>query len=273
MQWSAENRLATSSWLAEQFDRCTAAVPAPTCIGRVEEIERVIGRLGLHRHMDCPPYAQVMFQGFEEGAGIRHPEYHLASDIALLYSLFLDSEQLSTDHSEHSQSLGRSVILTCFNLLEAFITGLAAAFVYENPNAPRDTIQQLKGFGADGRYLNFRLDEKYERFPTLITGKSGWKIDQPPFLDLFGRVKDQRNAMTHPSMPFHPGDKKRTENESRFHDITLDGVREVVNLTSEGICRVWQFVHGNPKPSWLGLRQENDRFPHVKVKLASGEVA
>jgi len=267
VQWNAENRLTTSSWLAEQFDRCIAAVPKATCIGRVGEIECAIGTLGLRRHMDCPPYAQVMFQGFEEGAGIRHPEYHLASDMALLYNLFLDSEQLGT-HFEHSQSLGRNVILTCFNLLEAFITGLAATFVWENPNAPRDAIQQLKGFGADGRYLNLRLDEKFEGYPALIAGKSGWSINQPPFEDLFARVKSQRNAMTHPSMPFQPADKARIQNESRFHDITLDGVREIVGLTGDAICRVWQFVHGKPKPSWLRLRQEDGRFPHVKFKLA-----
>ncbi len=271
MQWNPESRLATSFWLAEQFDRCTQAVPNTTCIGRVFEVERAIGTLRLRQYMDCPPYAQVLFQGFW-GAGIRHPEYHLASDMALLYNLFLDSEILGKDHSEHSQSLGRSVILTCFNLLEAFITGLATAFVYENPNATRDTIQQLKGFGADGRYLNLRLDEKFERYPALIAGKSGWSINQPPFEDLFARVKAQRNAMTHPSMPFQPADKARIQNESRFHDITLDGVREIVGLTSDAICRVWQFVHGKPKPSWLWLREEDGRFPRVKFKLATKEV-
>jgi hypothetical protein len=185
----------------------------------------------------------------------------------------LDSEQLDKNGSEHSQSLGRSVILTCFNLLEAFITGLATSFVYENPNAPREILQKLKGVDPNGGYLNWRLDEKYERFPTLITGKSGWSINHPSFQKLFASVKAQRNAMTHPSMPFQATDKARIQNEARFHDITLDGVREIVGLTSDAICRVWQFVHGKTKPSWLRLRQEDGRFPHVMFKLASNESA
>jgi hypothetical protein len=270
--WDSHDLEKIIAWLAPRYDEMRNAFPNAFCIGRVSEVEQAIGLLGHRRVMDCPPYAQVLLQGFE-GVGIRHPEYHLASDIALLYNLFLDAEQLSTNHSEHRQSLGRSVMLTCFNLLEAFITGLAAAFAYENPQAPRDTIQQLKGIGRDGLYLDLRLDQKFELFPTLIVGKSGWNITQPPFPELFARVKVQRNAMTHPSMPFQPADKPRIQNESRFHDITLDGVREVVDLTSEAICRVWQFVHGKPKPSWLRQRQEDGRFPHVKFKLAPNEGA
>jgi len=108
--------------------------------------------------MDCPPYAQILLQGFS-GAAIRHPEYHLASDLALLYNLFLDMEalndealsQLKVHCSEHSQSLARSVILTCFNLLESFASGLAAAFLINNPNVLEDVVQQLKGRKPNGR--------------------------------------------------------------------------------------------------------------------------
>ena len=278
--WNPENLYNTSSWLAGQFDKCVKAAPNVYCIGRVHEVEEKIGRLGIRQLTDCPPYAQIVVQGVF-GAGFRHPEYHLARDLALLYNLFLDSCDLMDEaqrlgkihHSQNSQSLGRSVIQTCFSLLEAFITGLASAFVYENPNAPQRTLDLLKGIGPDGRYLkpSLKLHEKFARFPALITGRPNLDISQPPFRDLFGSYKKQRNAFAHPSMPFHAEDGYGVQNEARFHDITLDGVRETVILTCDAIGVVWKMIYGKPQPSWLPLLQSNGRFPGVDAKLAAVE--
>jgi hypothetical protein len=224
--------------------------------------------------MECPPYAQVVLQGFH-GAGIRHPEYHLATDLALLFNLFLDSETLMTSGkvgakshmSEHSQSLGRSVILACFNLLEAYITGLAAAHLHVHPETPPESAQKLRGLSSKGRYVDLRLEQKYIEFLPLIIGGPWLDADNPPFRELFSKCKLQRNALAHPSMPVHSEDDRRIQNEFLFHDITIQGVSEVVDLTLDAVCRVWNLVHGKPKPRWLRLRQKDGHFPHVSASL------
>ena len=137
-------------WFARQFDAWQASGFGSFDLGRVGKFEKEVGPLAFRKHIDCPPYAQILLQGFY-GAAIRHPEYHLATDLALLYNLFLDSQSMMEEaelkkqlhNSEHNQSLGRSVILTCFfNLLESFVSGLAVAFLMENPNAPADAVKK-----------------------------------------------------------------------------------------------------------------------------------
>ena len=149
------------------------------------------------------------------------------------------------------------------------MAGLASAHLHENHNISTSTLKQLKGTALGGNYL--RLDQKFELFPALITGKPKVNLAQPPFRDLFGRYKQQRNAFAHPSIPFHAQNEYGVLNEARFHDITLDGVRETVKLTCEAIGIVWKMVYGKPRPSWLPELQEDGRFPNVNVKLVAFE--
>lgn len=68
-------------------------------------------------------------------------------------------------------------------------------------------------------------------------------------------------------MPVHSEDDRRIQNEFHFHDITLQGVRETTNLTLDAVCRVWNLVHGELKPTWLRQPQKDGRFPHVSASL------
>lgn len=274
LEWKSESLLPTTVWLAGKYDECSQAAPNVYCIGRLYEVEERIGFLSIRRHGDYPPYAQVIVQGFI-GAGFRHPEYHLASDLALLYNLFLDSwtimdaaQALGKVHcSQTSQSLGRVVVITCYNLLEAFMDGLVAVFLHENPDAPERIKDRLNGKEADGKYRKLEVKEKFEHFIADITGGPNLDVSQPPFRDLLGKYKWRRNAFVHPSMPHHARDKYRIDRETGFHDITLEGVRETVDMTLDAISVVWQRVHGKPQPSWLPKRESDGRFCRVNVKL------
>src|SRR5262249_41910105 len=150
LQWKRNKLPSLVTWFAARFDEWQGDNFGLLDLGRVHEVERAIGLLGHRRIMDCPAYAQLLLQGFH-GAAVRHPEYHLGRDLALLYNLFLDSESILEEaqrlkrphNSEYSQSLGRSTILTCFNLLESFVSGLAAQFLLENPHASEDIKKKL----------------------------------------------------------------------------------------------------------------------------------
>lgn len=134
---------------------------------------------------------------------------------------------------------------------------------------PAEAAQKLRGLSSKGKYVDLRLEQKYTEFLPLITGHPWVDADKPPFSELFGKCKLQRNALAHPSMPVHSEDDRRVQNEFHFHDITIQGVSEVVDLTIDAVSRVWNLVHAKPKPSWLKLRQKDGRFPHVSASLSS----
>ena len=118
LNWKRSSLASTTAWFAQQFNAWKETGFGVFDVGRVHDVEQKIGPLSFRNRMDCPPYAQILLQGFSEPA-VRHPEYHLASDMALLFNLFLDSEKLSEEakrlkqlhNTEHNQSLARSVIL------------------------------------------------------------------------------------------------------------------------------------------------------------------
>lgn len=244
-------------------------------LGRVHEFEREVGRLGFKRIMDCPPYAELLLQGFS-GAAVRHPEYHLSRDLALLFNLFLDSQEILDQalkerrihSSEHNQSLGRSVILTCFNLLESFTSGLATAYLMENPSAAEGIVTQLQGKKPNGRDMGLR--ERFALVPGLVSGKPKLDDGQPPLKPLFSECKQRRDSFVH----CEPGPKDTKwgyNKEQRFHEVDECVVRETVDLTYEAICVAWKHVCAKDRPTWLTKRLMNGRFAQSEVVLHSAE--
>ncbi len=267
LNWKHIMLSSATAWFAERYDPWKEEGFGLFDLGRVHEVEQAVGQLGHRRILDCPPYAQVLFQGFR-GEAIRHPEYHLATDLALLYNLFLDAEAINDEDlrqrrlhcSEHSQSLARSVILTCFNLLESFVSGLAEAFLLENPNAPEEVIKKLEA-------KDLSLRKRFILFPSLISGHPGLLDDtQPPLQALFGECKQRRDSFVH-CEPGPTPTKWGYVKEVRFHDVDFRVVRKTVDLTCEAICLAWKTVHGKDKPTWLPKRDSNERFPRVQVAL------
>lgn len=262
---SGKSSEAFVKWCASQYDKWCEAKAVIFELGRVQDVETAIGRLALHRFMECPPYAQVLLQGFT-GAAIRHPEYHLARDMALLWNLFLDAERICDESlkarrpmsTEHSQSLARSVIIACYNLLESFVSGLAMAWRMENPVAaaaaklPKDMAP---------------LHERFFAVPAAIVGRAtGLDRNQSPFAELFGELKRRRDAFVHCD-PGPTPTKLGYLKEEHFHDVSPSVVREVVNRTSDAIRLVWQTVHGKDKPMWLPTLDSGGRFPRIDVSL------
>ena len=259
---------AISAWLADKYDNWVEAGMANFTLARVHEVESAIGKLRARDIVDCPPYAEWFVQGFL-GVAIRHPEYHLGTDLALLYNLFLDTEKVIRKSeknriiigTEHQQSLGRNVILTCFNLIESFISGLGHGYVLEHPDTPEEVAKKLtQNYGA--------LKKRMKDVTTLISnGPVTIDFESNPFKDLFGKCKQRRDSFVH-CEPGPVETKWGYVKETYFHDITEAVVRETVDLTCEAICTVWKAVHGRNQPTWLPELDESGRFPNVKAKLA-----
>lgn len=271
--WNRSKLPSTTAWFAEKFDAWEKTEFGLFDMGRVHEVEQAIGRLGKHREiMDLPPYAQVILHGFDLGAAFRHPEYHLGIDLALLFNLFLDAEAMLEEakhanescNSEHSQSLARSVILTCFNLLESFVSGVAMAYLMENPNVPEATAKKLQD-------KNLSLRKRFILFPSLITGRASSLDDTcDPLKSLFGECKERRDSFVH-CEPGPTPTKWGYVREQHFHDVDAKVVQRTVDLTYEAICLAWKVIHGREKPSWLPKRGSNGRFERVRVGLRALE--
>ncbi len=265
--WKSSRWRSKAEWCATKFDEWGKAGFLMFEVGRIQEVEQSLGQLTCRKHMDCPPYAQLLLQGFNVSA-IRHPEYHLATDLALLFNLLLDSEAILDDAlrrrqfhtTEHSQSLARSVILTCFNLLESFASGIATAWLMENPSAPQQVVNKFK----DDKPLRRR----FLAFPDLILGQTGVIDDKAaPFAPLFGECKQRRDSFVHCEPGPNPT-KFGYVKEVNFHDADLASARQTVDLTCDLIRQVWKLIHGKDGPSWLPKRDNRGRFERVTVKLA-----
>lgn len=261
--WNASQRNTAVPWLATKYDEWMRSRQPIWEVGRVLEVENAIGKLGIRKRIECPPYAQVLLQAFF-GAAIRHPEYHLAHDLALLNNLFLDAEAIADEHlrnkrphsNENSQSLARSVILTCYNLLESFVSGIVTEFVIHNPHAPQETLKRLQ------KPKDRSLKVRFEEVPALITGVEDVMAPFKNVLSaLFGEYQKRRNAFVH----CEPGPV--TAKEAFFHETDAKVVRETISLTISAIRSAWKVVHKTEGPRWLPDPDTKGRFASIEARL------
>jgi hypothetical protein len=262
-KWHSRQLRQVIPWMAKKHDEWMGSGQTIWQLGRVMEVEKVLGRLVHRKRLECPPYGQVLLQGFQ-GAAIRHPEYHLARDLALINNLFLDAEAIADEHlrqrrphgTETNQSLARGVILTCYNLLESFVSGIVADFVMNNPDAPEDTLKKLQ------KPKDRSLKSRFEEVPGLVTGTPQVMESFKDVLGaLFGDYQKRRNAFVH----CEPG--PTTAKESLFHETDAKVVRDTVSLTIQAIRAAWRVVYHTEGPRWLQDRDKNGRFPSIGAGL------
>ena len=244
-----------ASWMSTQFDRWQEAGGSLLTICTAHEFESQFGELRVQEHIEVPPYAELLIQGWY-GLAIRHPEYMLARDLAFLYSLFQESEKLlqqanwqnpqdwTKRGSENAQALARAVIQTCFNLLESFVSGLARGHVMTNGHLDEGVRTKLLDNSKP-------LRNRVLSIPLLISGKDcGLNQHRPPLSTLFGGVKQRRDAFVH----CEPGPQSSSHGyvkEAAFHDVSPAVVEAAVQSTEQLIRQIWQGVFEQDGPCWL----------------------
>lgn len=274
--WERTDLRQKVQWFADHYDgwRLTLHLVSPYDFGRLHDLEAALGPLRIPDEFDFPPYSLILLQGFSPPA-FRHPEYHLGTDIALLFDLLVDAEVMSAEdlqaglvhRTEHNQSLARVVILTCFNLLEAFSNGLTEEWILKNPSAPAEQVKKL-------RQNRGGVGERLLKITELFTARSdAVDVTKPPYADLFGDCKERRDSFVHCEPGGHSTTRGNYIKEQRFHDATVDTARTTVELTFELIKTIWSTTHGKQGPSWLPKKGENGRYRGVEVclkKVAGG---
>jgi hypothetical protein len=261
-------------WLAERFESWEAVGRGLFVISTAWEFGQNVAPLHMASEtLDIPPYAEILLQPGVEVA-FRHPEYMLARDLELLYELYLDTELLlsrvynwydapkwAAPASENAQALARTVILSCFNLLESFVSGLARSYLMQQPSVDEQTARRLVNTQEP-------LKKRVIAIPRAIVGEPlSLDINKPPFSDLFGPIKSHRDAFVH----CEPGalqSERGYLKEALFHDVTLKLVQHSVTSTTEAIRLIWRAVHRRPGLRWLHDLDDTGHFGRVNLTVA-----
>lgn len=260
------------SWLAAHFDRWHKAGFGLLRLSTAQDFESNVGELRARSHLDIPPYAELLIQPGIDVA-FRHPEYMLVRDLECLHNLYRDAERLletvnwssppewAAAASENAQTLARTVMLTCFNLLESFVSGLARAHVMLHSSLDETVTSKLLS-------TQDALRRRIVSVPRQILGREPLlDLNKPPLSIMFGSLKQYRDSFVH----CEPGDRPSAHGyvkEELFHDVSPKLVNEAVLTTQAVIRLVWKAVYGVDGPRWLGLRDSSGQHSRQNLTVA-----
>lgn len=154
----------------------------------------------------------------------------------------------------------RTCVLSCFNLIEAYINGLAWDYVQTH---------DIQSLSKDKRNVLTEVERPVNivtrliKVPALTTGRDMGPLHQTrdPLKSFIETVKPYRDAIVHAS-PFAAPEKFGGYDKlSKLYELNLQTIRETVNVTIALIKEIHQFVDGSTElPSWFPSRAEDGRF-------------
>lgn len=154
----------------------------------------------------------------------------------------------------------RVCILSCFNLVEAYINGLAWDFVQTHDvsrliEEKQDVLKESKKFVS--------METKLIKIPTIITNRKTGPLHQTkdPMKTFLEMVKPYRDAIVHASPFSVPAKFGGYDKLSKLYDLTLQVVREAVDVTTALISEIHKFVGGSGElPLWYLKRNSEGIF-------------
>lgn len=224
----------------------------------------------------APAHATICLSPW--GFQTEYPEMHLARDLALAYNDALDThgEQkkrgkvswrrakeedfrspLATTLSRGKYAM-RMCLLSCFNLTEAFINGIAWEFVQATDIAALSKTKQdllTKGQAS--------LLEKIAKVPAIVMEKNHGPLtkEQEPLSTFRDLVKPFRDSIVHASPFSAPERFGGYDKLERVYELEMSTVTMAVDLTLRIVGTVHEFLgRGSGLPAWMPDRGENGRF-------------
>lgn len=143
----------------------------------------------------------------------------------------------------------RSLVIGCFNLMEAYLNGLAWDFV--QVHGTDGLSNRRRGLLDDSASVSIR--DKLLKYPEAITGRRLWQPPDSYLNDFLDTVKPFRDSLVHPS-PFSAPGKFGGHDKLRLfyridHDTAIMTVRLLVNLIAKIHAHVFQGHRNSPR--WL----------------------
>lgn len=226
-----------------------------------------------------PAHAYIAFHGGAYRTVVGEVEIHLVEaclfeDMCALFNAAKMAEpKMLTKHSQGQSkicrktavALFRATITAVFNLMEAYLNGLAYDYCVQNKHTLDDATKRMltEWDYARKRPYYLSLRDKVLQYPKIILGHTHPPIQEnntPEFRFLID-YKDKRNAIVHPS----PGPDLETYenlNSDQFFNLDQTQVERVVDCAITLIRKIEKTITGNTDSLfWLHLRGTDGLFP------------
>lgn len=245
----------------------------------VTQFEKDFGRLKPGVLRGAPPHCTVRISPW--GLQTEFPGHHLIRDLAVSLNEAIKIEEHSltpyrtkswreqkeestrpeiADLIRRRNANWRACVLSCFNLVEAYINGLAWSYVQSHDisrltEKNQNVLTESKGFVS--------VVDKLIRVPALITGQSAGPLHQTrePLKSFVEIVKPYRDAIVHASPFAAPQKFGGYDKLTKLYDLDMRTVRRAVDVTIDIIKVVHGFIGGTAvEPQWLIPRGADGRF-------------
>ena len=145
--------------------------------------------------------------------------------------------------------VSRSVILNCFNLIEAYLNGLAWDYIQKNglSNLSKRKVKLLQDT------FSVSIRDKLLKYPEIVTGKPLWSEEDPAINDFITKLKPYRDSLVHPS-PFSTPEKFGGYDKlQQFYRVDYDTSIAATDLVVKLIQRIHLHVYSekSTKPKWM----------------------
>jgi hypothetical protein len=157
----------------------------------------------------------------------------------------------------------RSALLSCFNLIEAYLNGLAWDYIQRN--GTENLSNKQRKLLEDTASASIR--DKLMKYPNILTGKEVWRQPDGELETFINALKPFRDSLVHPS-PFSAPEKFGGYDKLRLlYRIDHDTALLTANLLVVLVRRIHEHVYSNSErlPEWIeNLRVEIDKFGEFK---------
>jgi len=209
------------------------------------------------------------------------PEHHLMRDLAVSFNEVVEIEEHRltsyrtrtwrdrkeqktrieiADLIRRSEANQRACVLSCFNLIEAYINGLAWDYVQTH---------DISGLSKDNRNVlteserPVNIIDKLVKRPRLITEQDAGPLHQTrdPLKSFIEVIKPYRDSIVHAS-PFAALEKFGGYDKlSKIYELNLSTVRRAVDITIDVIGEIHRFIGGDGDlPVWVLPRKDDGTF-------------
>ncbi len=245
----------------------------------VADFERDFGRFKVGVLKGAPLHSTIHISPW--GLQTEYPELHLLKDLAgsLNEAIEIEEKHLTPYRTkvwrERKQQATRSeiaelirrrnasqrtCILSCFNLIEAYINGLAWDYAHTHDvsnlsQKNRDVLTEA------ARPVN--IVTRLIRIPALVTERNTGPLHQTrdPLKSFIDVIKPYRDAIVHASPFAAPQQFGGYDKLSKIYDLDLATVRTAVDVTVGLINEIHRFVNGGSEmPLWFLNRTGDGQF-------------
>ena len=199
------------------------------------------------------------------GLQFENPELHLSKDLEVAFNEVLDIESEIKKYEgkafshlrDNRQTIAklqrklnfvqRMTLLSCFNLVEAYLNGLAWEFVQ---TADIDTLSGKKKKLLDTSRTS--ILDKLRKYPPLCSQRDDTLFDivEPPYSIFRDLIKPFRDSIVHASPFAAPESFGGYDKLTKLYDLSTETVKKAVETTLEIIKRINEYMGNKRLPHW-----------------------